>query len=177
MLYGNLKRFGGTRAAVMALYHNTRCDTHRTACACCRVVCFCYYCKQNYLVLLYFNLMLYLNSRMCLLRFRAVRCRSISPFDAEELPNSLSICKTPKKKEALKTDAQEAIEASSLTRRVPTAVAIFSGTPTPGRNMIIPRCLVVFTLNRSFYPTTSSAVPPVSFLILHPREAQIMWSQ
>ena len=35
---------------------------------------------------------------------------------------------------------------------------------------------VVFTLNRSFYPTTS-AVPPVSFLILHPREIQIMWSQ
>ena len=27
---------------------------------------------------------------------------------------------------------------------------------------------VVFTLNRSFYPT--SAVPPVSFLILHPRD-------
>ena len=35
---------------------------------------------------------------------------------------------------------------------------------------------VVFTFNRSFYPTTS-AVPPVSFLILHPREIQIMWSQ
>ena len=29
--------------------------------------------------------------------------------------------------------------------------------------------VVVFTLNRSFYPTTS-AVPPVSFLILHPRD-------
>ena len=37
-------------------------------------------------------------------------------------------------------------------------------------------CVVVFTLNRSFYPTTS-AVPPVSFLILHPREIQILWSQ
>ena len=36
---------------------------------------------------------------------------------------------------------------------------------------------VVFTLNRSFYPTTS-AVPPVSFLIFHPGgEIQIMWSQ
>ena len=35
---------------------------------------------------------------------------------------------------------------------------------------------VVFTLNRSFYPATS-AVPPVFFLILHPRETQIMWSQ
>ena len=36
--------------------------------------------------------------------------------------------------------------------------------------------VVVFTLNRSFYPTTS-AVPPVSFLILHPREIQILWSK
>ena len=35
---------------------------------------------------------------------------------------------------------------------------------------------VVFTLNRSFYPRTS-AVPPVPFLILHPREIQILWSQ
>ena len=36
--------------------------------------------------------------------------------------------------------------------------------------------VVVFTLNRSFYPTTP-AVPPVSFLILHPREINIPWSQ
>ena len=36
--------------------------------------------------------------------------------------------------------------------------------------------VVVFTLNRSFYPTTS-AVHPVSVLILHPREMQILWSQ
>ena len=36
--------------------------------------------------------------------------------------------------------------------------------------------VVVFTLNRSFYPTTS-AVPPVSVLILHPREIQFIWSQ
>ena len=35
--------------------------------------------------------------------------------------------------------------------------------------------VVVFTLNRSFYRTTS-AIPPVSFLILHPREIQILWS-
>ena len=35
---------------------------------------------------------------------------------------------------------------------------------------------VVFTLNRTFYPTTS-AVHPVSVLILHPREIQIMRSQ
>ena len=34
--------------------------------------------------------------------------------------------------------------------------------------------LVVYYMNRSFYPT--SAVPPVSFLI-HPKQIQIMWSQ
>ena len=32
---------------------------------------------------------------------------------------------------------------------------------------------VVFTLNRSFY---STSVHPVSVLILHPREIQILWS-
>ena len=52
-------------------------------------------------------------------------------------------------------------------------------TPPP-KNGIAPtsrQCVcVVFTLNRSFYPTTS-AVHPVSVLILHPREIQIMWSQ
>ena len=36
--------------------------------------------------------------------------------------------------------------------------------------------LLLFTLNRSFYPTTS-AVARVSFLILHPRDIQIMWSE
>ena len=36
--------------------------------------------------------------------------------------------------------------------------------------------VVVFTLNSYFYPATS-AVPPASFLILHPREIQILWSQ
>ena len=35
--------------------------------------------------------------------------------------------------------------------------------------------VVVFTLNRSFYPTTSG-VPSVSFLI-HAREIQTLWSQ
>ena len=35
--------------------------------------------------------------------------------------------------------------------------------------------VVVFTLNRSLYPTTS-AVPPESFLILHAREIQTLWS-
>ena len=34
----------------------------------------------------------------------------------------------------------------------------------------------VFTLNRSFYPT-ASVVPPLSFLILHAREIQILWSK
>ena len=34
---------------------------------------------------------------------------------------------------------------------------------------------VVFTLNRSFYSTTS--VHPVSVLTFHPREIQILWSQ
>ena len=34
---------------------------------------------------------------------------------------------------------------------------------------------VCFTLNRSFYPTTS--VHPVSVLILHAREIQVLWSQ
>ena len=33
---------------------------------------------------------------------------------------------------------------------------------------------IVFTLNRSFYSTTS--VYPVSVLFLHPREIQIRWS-
>ena len=36
--------------------------------------------------------------------------------------------------------------------------------------------VVVSTSNRSFYPTTTIAVPPVSLLI-HPREIQILWSQ
>ena len=35
--------------------------------------------------------------------------------------------------------------------------------------VIVVVVVVVFELNRSFYSTTS-AVPPVSFLILHPRE-------
>ena len=42
--------------------------------------------------------------------------------------------------------------------------------------VVVAAVAVVFTLNRSFY-TPTSAVPPVSFLILHPREIQIMWSQ
>ena len=41
--------------------------------------------------------------------------------------------------------------------------------------VIVVVVVVVFTLNRSFYPTTS-AVPPVSFLILHPRDTRILWS-
>ena len=46
------------------------------------------------------------------------------------------------------------------------------GSRVPGGIVVV----VVFTLNRSFYPTTSP-VPPVPFLILHPRELQILWSQ
>ena len=37
----------------------------------------------------------------------------------------------------------------------------------PGRYGVL--IVLVLTLNRSFYPTTS-AVPPVFFLILHPRD-------
>ena len=37
--------------------------------------------------------------------------------------------------------------------------------------------VVVFTLNRSFYQRHTSAVHPVSVLILHPRETKILWSQ
>ena len=36
--------------------------------------------------------------------------------------------------------------------------------------------VVVFSLNRAFYPTTSTA-PLVSFLILHHKEMQIRWSR
>ena len=40
---------------------------------------------------------------------------------------------------------------------------------SPKRDFVSKRhAVVVFTSTRSFYPT--SAVPPVSFLILHPRE-------
>ena len=44
------------------------------------------------------------------------------------------------------------------------------------QSVVVVVAVVVFTLNRSFHPTTS-AVPPVSFLILHPREIQILWSR
>ena len=43
--------------------------------------------------------------------------------------------------------------------------------------MVVVDVVLVLTLNRSFYPTTSAAVRPVSALILHPRELQIMWPQ
>ena len=42
----------------------------------------------------------------------------------------------------------------------------FMASPRSTQRLIV---VVVFTLNRYFYPTTS-AVPPVSFLILHHRE-------
>lgn len=74
---------------------------------------------------------------LCLLRFSAVRCRSITPFDEAELPTSLNSCNTPKKKETLKADAQEAIEASYLTRRVQAAVTLLMvQQSTPG--IVIP---------------------------------------
>ena len=44
---------------------------------------------------------------------------------------------------------------------------------SPGMMYVV---VFVFTLNRAFYPTTS-AVPPVSFLILHTGEIQILWSR
>ena len=54
----------------------------------------------------------------------------------------------------------------------------FSGPSVEALTLGIVRLVVVvvFTLNRSFYHTTS-AVPPVSFLIPHPREIQVLWSQ
>ena len=36
---------------------------------------------------------------------------------------------------------------------------------------------VFFTLNRSFYPSTSSTPIILSVPILHPREVQALWSQ
>ena len=52
------------------------------------------------------------------------------------------------------------------------------GPHTCSRPCVVVVVVVVvgFTLNCSFYPTTS-AVPPVSFLILHPGEIQLLWSQ
>lgn len=43
-------------------------------------------------------------------------CRSIMPFNPAELATYLKMCKTPKKKETLKEDVQEAIDASLLDR-------------------------------------------------------------
>ena len=43
-------------------------------------------------------------------------------------------------------------------------------------SIVVVVVVVVFTLNRSFYPTTA-AVHPVSVLIFYPREIQILWSQ
>ena len=42
--------------------------------------------------------------------------------------------------------------------------------------MSIITAVVVFTVNLSFYYPIS-AVHPVSVLVIHPREIQIMWSQ
>lgn len=65
-----------------------------------------------------------LNSRqklcMLLLRFCAVRCRYISPFDVVELSTCLNSGETPQVEETLKATVQKAIEVSCLTRRVHT---------------------------------------------------------
>ena len=37
--------------------------------------------------------------------------------------------------------------------------------------------VLVFILNHSFYVPTTSAVPPVSSLIFHPRKIEVLWSQ
>lgn len=94
-----------------------------------------------------------------LLHSCAVRCRFISPFDAAELPTSLNSCNTPKKKETLKADAQEAIEASYLTRRVQTASSffprLFFGLRRMGQNTAtLPRIVCVvcqFNYSRKQY--------------------------
>ena len=64
---------------------------------------------------------------------------------------------------------------------VPTRIFVSNGLPDLPRASALfvttdGIVVVVFTLYRSFYPTTS-AIPTVSFLILHPREIQILWSQ
>ena len=60
--------------------------------------------------------------------------------------------------------------------RFDSKVWVVNTCPSRGNNQKQVVVVVVFTSNRSFYPTTS-AVHPVSFLILHPREIQTMWSQ
>ena len=53
-------------------------------------------------------------------------------------------------------------------------VCYVAGTSTLRSVVVV--VVVVFTLNRSFYPTIR-AVPPVSFLTLHPKEIQSIWSR
>ena len=59
----------------------------------------------------------------------------------------------------------------------PPSPTALSRTACPTVNdVVVVVFVVVLTLNRSFYRTTS-AVHPASVLILYPREIQIMWSQ
>ena len=59
---------------------------------------------------------------------------------------------------------------SRLQKAVVTAAAAAAA-------VVVAVVVVVFTINRCFHPMTTSAVHPVSVLILRAREIQIMWSQ
>ena len=54
-------------------------------------------------------------------------------------------------------------------------LGVYRGIISIGPWIVVVIVVVVFTLNRSFYPTTL-AVPPVSVLFPHPREIHILWS-
>ena len=73
-------------------------------------------------------------------------------------------------------------DTETLHRNVVKGVGSAMSCYRPGydrRNICTPASqviVVVFTSNRSLYPKTL-AVPPLSVLVLHHREIQIMWSQ
>ena len=60
-------------------------------------------------------------------------------------------------------------QKSALRHGRAAAVLAISGTALQDVRVWLHADTVVLTSNRSFYPTTS-AVPPASFLILHPRD-------
>ena len=60
-------------------------------------------------------------------------------------------------------------QKSALRHGRAAAVLAISGTALQDVRVWLHADTVVLTSNRSFYPTTS-AVPPVSFLIIHPRD-------
>ena len=76
--------------------------------------------------------------------------------------------------ERVATETEESINIHTHKKRTGWNNTTSKSKPKKGRKRR--ENVVVCTLSRSFYPTTS-AVPPVSFLILHPREIPIMWSQ